>query len=339
MKVLFALESKNDMRKNIVSHINKLGYEVICFPKENFKPYELNFLDKVLNILFLTIKRKNFILRKRKIRHDKKYKNAQISHIKSQDFYKYSIIFRADSIEDEVLKLIREKSEKMIAYQWDGMKRYPEIDTKIKFFDSFFCFDPKDADDQNIKFISNFYFDKLPIKSQTNEYDLTYIGYYYPDRFRLLENLAETLKGVHINFQLKSFRLNEVNEIKHSKYIEYIEQVFNYEELLEIHSKSLAILDLKHPVHDGLSFRFFEAMILEKKLITTNEEVKNYDFYNSQNIFILNEKNVNQIKDFLMQPYHSLDPKIVEKYSFSNWFKNLTDSTDKIPIFNPIQDA
>lgn len=335
MKVLLALESKNDMRSNIVIHIKKLGYEVVCFPNEDFIPYKLSFLDKVLNILFLTVNKNNFILRNKKNKYYEKYKNKQINYIKNQDFYKYSIIFRADSIENKILKLIKSKSEKMIGYQWDGMSRYPEIITKIKFFDDFFCFDPKDTNGQKIKFISNFYFDKLPLLSQENQYDLTYIGYYYPDRFLLLENLAKDLKGMQINFQLKSFRRHEVLEIEKSSIIQSIDQVYNYEELLVIHSKSLVILDLKHPVHSGLSFRFFEAMFLEKKIITTNEEVKNYDFYNPQNIFILDENNANQIKDFLVSPYHPLDTKIFEKYSFSNWFKNLTDHPKKILIFNP----
>lgn len=34
----------------------------------------------------------------------------------------------------------------MIAYQWDGMSRFPEVDETIGFFDEFYVFDKNDIE-------------------------------------------------------------------------------------------------------------------------------------------------------------------------------------------------
>ena len=71
--------------------------------------------------------------------------------------------------------------------------------------------------------------------------------------------------------------------------------------------------------HNGLSFRFFEALKYEKKIITDNFSVKEYDFYNPNNIFILHKDNLENLETFLHSDYQKLPPELVEKYSFSSW--------------------
>ena len=73
----------------------------------------------------------------------------------------------------------------------------------------------------------------------------------------------------------------------------------------------------------GLSFRIFEAMALEKKIITDNEKIKNYDFYNSNNILVLNKDFSNITKDFFETPYQPLPEKIYEKYTLEKWVERV----------------
>jgi hypothetical protein len=44
---------------------------------------------------------------------------------------------------------------------------------------------------------------------------------------------------------------------------------------------------------------FFEALKYEKKIITDNPHVKNYDFYRKENIFIIGEDSENELKNFI----------------------------------------
>jgi hypothetical protein len=83
------------------------------------------------------------------------------------------------------------------------------------------------------------------------------------------------------------------------------------------------ILDIQHDNQVGLSFRPYEAMGLRKKLITTNHFIKEYDFYNPNNIFIL-DKDINDIPDsFLNSPYEEISEEIYNKYKLENWVKSI----------------
>jgi hypothetical protein len=69
----------------------------------------------------------------------------------------------------------------------------------------------------------------------------------------------------------------------------------------------------------GLSFRVFEAMSLEKKIITDNEAIKGYDFYNPNNILILNENISNLDKSFFETPYEKIPKEIYYRYTLDHW--------------------
>ena len=68
-----------------------------------------------------------------------------------------------------------------------------------------------------------------------------------------------------------------------------------------------------------------EALGYKKKLITTNETVKFYDFYHPNNIFIYNGENHDELTEFLKLPYFPIDENIRKKYSFANWIRYILD--------------
>ena len=85
--------------------------------------------------------------------------------------------------------------------------------------------------------------------------------------------------------------------------------------------QSRILVDLYQKGQTGLSQRAVEALLNKKKLITDNENIKNYDFYRENNIFVLNESNLCEIKEFLEKPYVEVDTDILEQYSFDAWFE------------------
>lgn len=334
MTILILLETKNDIRDNIKKNLEWLGYNVTFYPENTFTPYKLKFSDKILNILFKILGIENKILTRKKKRYHHTYLNKTYDDIKVMENFANCIVFRPDLYSDDLLKLFKEKSEKLVAYQWDGMNRYPSVFSKMKFFDDFFCFNPSDCN-STIKFISNFYFDYKKITPVKEIHDLSYIGYFYDERFTLLEEIAKHLPNKNLNFNLYSFNRKSREKIELSSFINNIKQPYSYNELLQIHNQSKMILDIKHSTHNGLSFRFFEAMLLEKKIITTNPEAEKYDFYNQNNIFILKDGNFDELKNFIAKPYIQLDDSIIKKYSFSNWLKNILSLENKILIDLP----
>ena len=76
-------------------------------------------------------------------------------------------------------------------------------------------------------------------------------------------------------------------------------------------------------MHSGLSFRIFESIFYQKKLITNNTEVTKYDLYHEDNIYIWDgrEIDIDSLRSFLNKPYHILPSKILNKYSFKTWHR------------------
>jgi len=72
--------------------------------------------------------------------------------------------------------------------------------------------------------------------------------------------------------------------------------------------------------------------LYQKKLITTNTQIRYYDFYHPDNIFIWDGLSFDGITDFLKQPYYEIDTPIKERYSFGNWIRYILD----IPPYDPI---
>ena len=75
--------------------------------------------------------------------------------------------------------------------------------------------------------------------------------------------------------------------------------------------------------HQGLTFRVFEAIGYHKKIITNNPDIANYDFYNPQNILIINEQNISIPNEFLTSSYIPIPDQIIRKYTLETWVKTV----------------
>ena len=126
------------------------------------------------------------------------------------------------------------------------------------------------------------------------------------------KNRKEKILKLKTEFEKKDLKLN-------FRIIEKWEKLVSYDKYLEMLSETKCILDYNQDGQTGLSLRPMEALFLEKKLITNNKEIKNYDFYNSNNIFILEEDNIEDIKEFMEKPYKKIDSKIIDYYNFEQW--------------------
>lgn len=140
------------------------------------------------------------------------------------------------------------------------------------------------------------------------------------ERFKKLKDISAILSLKKISQKILLFSWDK-REAEGE--INFTNQFLTYDENMGWVKSSKALLDLKLKEHNGLSFRFFEALKYEKKLITDNPDVKNYDFYNPENIFIIGEDSEENLNSFIENPYQEIPAEIKNKYSFENWFKTL----------------
>ena len=95
------------------------------------------------------------------------------------------------------------------------------------------------------------------------------------------------------------------------------------DKIIEIFDNSKVVLDINHPLQFGLTMRTIECIGAEKKLITTNKNIKDYDFYNPNNILIIDRENINIDMSFFEKEYQTLPDELYKKYSLTNWLRNI----------------
>lgn len=236
------------------------------------------------------------------------------------------LVINPESIEERVHEVIRNYTERNIAYLYDSMSRNPAQHI-LHFFDTVFSFDDEDVKEYGFKKITNYnYLKYCPAEEQNPHLDLFYITSYDTQRLQKLNILINQIDDLNINFKTivagkKSWK-NKIAQIVDSKNINIIKfrtKNIPQQSLPKIYKTTKVILDLQRDNQMGLSFRIFEAMALEKKFITDNSTIKNYDFYNPENILILNDDFSNIEKSFFETDYQKLPEGIYYKYTLDNW--------------------
>ena len=93
---------------------------------------------------------------------------------------------------------------------------------------------------------------------------------------------------------------------------------------MDIFKKSRCILDAPQAGQTGLTIRTIECLGAKRKLITTNTDIRYYDFYNESNILIFDD-NVDVNSAFFTNDYQDIPEEIYEKYSLRSWLKTMLD--------------
>ena len=95
-----------------------------------------------------------------------------------------------------------------------------------------------------------------------------------------------------------------------------------YDEVLDIVEQSLCIIDVPKPNQSGLTLRVLEAIFYNKKLITTNKNVVEEEFYNPQNILVWDNPTQEELISFFTKPVIPVTSDICKKYTIEQWISN-----------------
>lgn len=311
MKVLFFCHNYLGIYKIIEkSIIEYAGYEVKTVLFNDYK-YKNNY-EKFLNFISKMIFKKNL---------KKKWASEfYANQITESEMFDYVFIISPDYLLNKELEYVTSKAKKSIVYFWDSFKLIDRYERTLPFFDIKFSFEPNDVKKYNMSLLTNFYFDTTI--SNKNSSDAYYIGK-FDSRITTIEkiNLLLLKSGLKPSIYIKIKPNTKIKRF--SKNINFITNFIPFEENQKLFKESKIILDIHKNIQNGLTFRVFEAIGLNKKLITTNKDIINYDFYNPNNIFVWDE-NVTEIpKGFLEKEYEKLSDEIYNKYSLENWIKTI----------------
>jgi len=291
-------------------------------------------VHKIGNIFSrIILKDKNYFIRKEKEIFEKYAENKL-----KNTTYDIAFFIRADMYSENLLKKVRKQSKKMVSYQWDGIDMYPRILDYYKYFDRKLVFDGND-----VRKYSKYHLLPLSIYHYTENIfhdpakeviDLFYVGVGLEERIKISYSLEKYAKENDLKFNA-ILTIPEFREEKKTEFVSLQHQGISLEENEKYTEKSKAVVDFKMDTHNGVAFRFFECLNQEQKFVSNNHNLKHYDFYHPDNIFITDFEDLTGLKEFLQKPYHKIDRKIVEKYGIKNWLKYALDYGDYEPINLP----
>ena len=243
-----------------------------------------------------------------------KYLYREIDKIKELEFdYVFCIRINGFSITDIEYLRAHFKNAKFILYYWDSIKNMHNSVEKSQLFDKVLTFDRKDADENAIfgwQFRPLFYCDDFSKTEKENiQYDILSVSTISDERVNKLLEIKKYCEDNKLTFYVKTVLLKSYyfrRKLLNAKFIQRIpKDWFSFhsiskQELICLMNKSKVILDITHSSQSGLTMRTIESIGNRKKLITTNEDIENYDFYN-ENDFLIIKNNDYFVKKALIE--------------------------------------
>lgn len=222
----------------------------------------------------------------------------------------------------ENISYIRKKYSniKIVFFFWNIIKDQKKLEIIKQNCDNVITFDKMDAQKYNLNYHPAFcWFRHEENLDKTIDTDLLFIGR-NKNRIDILEKIY--LQCINKNLKPNFYVVKDTKE-QNSIYFDLKEKDLPYMEALKFIYKSKCILDINQSGQVGITFRVLEALFLKKKLITNNKDVINYDFFNENNIFILDDT-YEISKEFMKSNFVDIDKSIVDKYTIDGWIQSLT---------------
>jgi hypothetical protein len=308
------------LNKHIATTLEEQGHNVQHIDFNSFKYKYPSLFHRIYNFILkntLKINLKNLYYGKEIIKKLKENKQEQ----------DIILTIKGDFIDPKSLLEFKKYTKKSIGFFNDNNYRCPKIKSVASSFDEAFSFEKEDCQEFNLKFAPNWiYNSESEINSNTNfEYDVFNISS-VDKRLPILIRVANELENKKIKFKFIVF------DKKHkptTDNISYIDKHMSLPEVNEYINRSNVLLDINRIGQTGLTFRVFESMGLNKKLITTNSDIKNYDFYNPNNILVIDENNPVIPVSFFKNKYEKIPHSILNKYTLEGWIENVIKVSNK----------
>lgn len=325
MKLLLIMPRFFNYPQLIIEELNNMGYKVDFFDD---RPSTNSWIKAVIRV------NKNIIRN-----YIKKYFDSVMKTVSKN---KYDVIFlisgQSLSFSEEMICQIKDcqRQARFVLYQWDSQKNFPYIKTIQKYFDKCYSFDKKDTEDNpNLKFLPLFYsrqYEEIGKRKKTEfKFDFCFVGTAHPKKYKFIKMMSEQLIEVYpkqfiyyfFPSRLVFFYRKIVNkELRHAHYSEFHYVPLQGKEINDVYESSRCVMDSAQEGQIGLTIRVLEALGAKKKLITTNKDIINYDFYRPENIYMYEGK-IDLKHIFFNSNYKDIEQGIYEKYALRNWLAEI----------------
>ena len=306
--------------KHIVDKLNQKGLEAFHIKIGGFK--HKNFASRISNTFS-----KIFLGKNPKIQKRQEY---IIETLTKKGFQDQILVINPEVIDLECHLEIKKMTKKYMTYLYDSVDRCPVNHLLDGIFDEIYSFDEDDVKKYGFKKINNYnYIDKQPIANKNAiKNQVLYIAS-FDNRLTTVYNLKNIFTKIGVNFRFiivgKKTTLYKLKNYFSKKLdnIELKRKIINQNDLKILYNETEVILDLVRENQTGLSFRVFEAMAFQKKIITTNKSITSYDFYNPNNILVIDNEDLEINNTFFQTDYQTIPDEIYNLYTLDSWVETV----------------
>ncbi len=324
-KILFIGTGFYDYDQVIVSELELLGYKVDYY-------CEIPKYNQIIQVFG-----KRFIFKEIKNKLNKKQNKKIVNQCGTNYFLVLIIKCSILTVESIIAIKSKNPTSRFLLYLWDSVINIPGLESKLVLFDRIFSFDKNDClKYKEFVFLPLFFRKEFNNNVQNNkelEFDLFHLGVLHSDRDLLIKKIIQECESQSlkykillftpsINYFFSLFKTATLHGLKRF----LINSPIKIEDNIDLIKRSKTVLDIAHPNQSGLTMRTIELLGMQKKLITTNRTVSEYDFFNANNILVIDRENPKISTEFLETNYIKIHEDIRQKYSIKVWIDKIINS-------------
>lgn len=256
------------------------------------------------------------------------------------------LIIKGESISPRTLETIRRShmdGGPVTVYYWDSVRHVPGAKKLYPLADRVLTFDPVDA--KNLKFELHplFYQEAPPLEVVKPTLLVSFVGSIHSDRLAVCARVKETVGKLGSSFFFIYFASRLMwwyrqffdPAWRKFKSSELSLQSLSRQEVEKVYCDSVAVLDVHHPGQTGLTIRTIESLAAGKKLITTNPTIREYEFYDEQQICVIDRYSPKIETKFFEGESMKVHPKI-KALEINSWVKALISSSGVHAASTPV---
>jgi hypothetical protein len=309
-----------DYYKNILGEFEESGFQAIWMNTWLYENPVYKILLRVAPTLISRLSTDKYI------RNVKALQLENVSEI---------LVIKGEGLSSDFIRYLRQAfpHAHLSLYLWDGVENTRGATQIAPEFDSVSTFDPLDA--QFFKWRHRPLFARKVEKTETTssdpaKYEWVFIGSLHSDRFSVLKRLTHASgfqkfyaygfipgKFMWLLRHLTNPRLWRHGAIKVS-----ITPIPS-DQVNRITQAAKAVVDIEHPKQRGLTMRSIETLLLGRKLVTTNTEIKNSDLFHETRVFVIDRHKPEISREFLESPFLEIPLETREKYYLGSWLKDI----------------
>jgi hypothetical protein len=224
-----------------------------------------------------------------------------------------------------------------VMYMWDSVSNRKHTLDFAPYCDRVFTFDRGDAKAYGFNFRPLFYLDAYGSVRQGEKpnykYDLCFMGTAHSDRYPIARDVrdwcCERGLSCFFYFYVQGKGMYWVNSLRSKGAMPGMDEVsftkMGVADIVGVVAVSRVVLDIQHPKQTGLTMRTLETLGAGRKLVTTNLDVQEYDFYHPKQVQVIDRLKPSEALDleFFIDEACYLPIEKIEVHSIGSWLQEI----------------